>query len=269
VTSVFRTIEIGKLSCTGGTLKEVTVKSAHLNARSDCSVYVPEQASTPQTVPVVILLHGVYGSHWVWNLKGKAYRTLQSLIDDSVIPPMILATPSDGLWGDGSGYLKHNGQDFERWITEDVPHLVHEATGNGHHAPLYIAGLSMGGYGALRLGAKHPSLFRAFAGHSSITAFEELSQHFVEESPEAYAQLETRPLSVIETILKNSDQIRPFRLDCGKEDPLIEGNRLLHQQLKEANIPHDYEEFPGGHDWPYWEKHIRTTFRFFGHHSTT
>lgn len=261
-TSHFRTTEIGDFPYEGGVLKHVTVKSPALKARADCSVYAPNQVQRGQSVPVVILLHGVYGSHWIWNGMGQAHTTLQALIDQGEVAPMILTTPSDGLWGDGSGYLKHNRQDFERWIVEDVPELVHEVTGNAKDVSLFIGGLSMGGYGALRIGARHPGKFKAFSGHSSITVFEEMSQ-FVEEPLERYNIEDPDAVAVITAMRSNREHLAPFQFDCGIDDPLIEGNRTFHHQLKEAGIPHEYTEHPGGHEWSYWTKHVATTFRFF------
>jgi len=62
---------------------------------------------------------------------------------------------------------------------------------------------------------------------------------------------------------KNLKNIPPLRFDCGKGDALIEGNRLLHTQLLELGVPHEYEEFDGAHEWPYWQKHLESTLRFF------
>jgi len=60
----------------------------------------------------------------------------------------------------------------------------------------------------------------------------------------------------------NLDHLPPLRFDCGTEDSLIEANRELHRTLTQMSIPHDYQEFPGGHDWPYWTEHIRQTLAF-------
>lgn len=260
--SYFRTTETGDFPCPGGILKHVTVKSPALGARADTSVYVPDQARGLKKVPVVILLHGVYGSHWSWAGKGQAHTTLQSLIDSCEISPMILAMPSDGLWGDGSAYLNHNGKDFEKWIIDEVPQLVSEVTGNAPDAPLFIAGLSMGGYGALRLGATYPERFAAFAGHSSITRFSEMAL-FVEEPLAAYGDIDENQTAVITALLRNKDRLPPFHFDCGVDDPLIEGNRQLDSQLQAAGITCSYQELAGAHEWPYWIKHIRQTFLFF------
>ena len=245
-----------------GTMKLMTVKSPALAARADLSIFIPDQAKDLTNVPVVILLHGVWGSHWVWSLMGEAHLTLQQLIDNGELPPMILAMPSDGLWGDGSGYLPHGSQDFGKWIVEDVPHAVSEATGNALDAPHFINGLSMGGFGALRLGASKPDRFLAFAGHSSITDTSQMPL-FVEEPVAAYTEGKSEDQSVLQTILKHRDNLRPFRFDCGVDDLLIEHNRELKRALDEAKIPHEYEEHPGGHEWPFWIKHLRDTLKFF------
>src|SRR5205085_5525121 len=99
--------------------------------------------------------------HWGWALRGAAHRTAARLIAAKTIPEMVLAMPSDGLHGKGSGYLQHSDRDCERWIVEDVPAAVRLAGVNiTDQSPQFICGLSMGGYGALRLGAKYSKQFR-------------------------------------------------------------------------------------------------------------
>jgi len=260
--SKFRTIEISEPRFEAEGLRWVTVKSRALKHRADLSLFVPRQAAETPTLPLVILLHGVYGSHWAWALKGGAHRTAQGLIDAREIPPMALAMPSDGLWGDGSGYLRHREADFERWIVEEVPAAAREAMpGQSEQSPLFINGLSMGGFGALRLAGKFPGKFRGAGGHSSITQFDQF-RLFVEEPLEQYG-CAADDRSVLETLMRNRDRLPPLRFDCGREDPLIEYNRELNRELKKTGIPHVYEEFPGGHSWPYWETHLADMLRFF------
>ncbi len=263
--SYFRTIETGDLDLGIGTLQMITVKSPSLKMRSDISLYIPGNTQLPANTPVVILLHGVYGSHWAWFLNARAHVTLHNLIESGRVPPMILVAPSDGLWGDGSGYLKHKSKDFEKWIVDDVPRAVSEVTGNAPDASHYIAGLSMGGFGALRLGAKYCHLFRAFAGLSSITEFSQLTQ-FIEEPLGDYAQTDNP--SVIEEIKQHSKQSLKFQFNCGLGDPLIENNRRLHHQLNELGIEHTYHEYQGSHEWPYWSAHIGETLQFFAEHES-
>ena len=107
----FRTIEISPPDL--DRLRYVTVKSRALRGRADICVFTPIQTESLTDVPLVILLHGVYGSHWSWAHQGHAHRILASLIASDAVPPMALAMPSDGLWGDGSGYVSHGAQNFE------------------------------------------------------------------------------------------------------------------------------------------------------------
>jgi putative tributyrin esterase len=278
--SKFRTIEVSDPRFEHDGLREVTFKSPALGGRADVTLFVPPAAaaataSASRDVPVVVLLHGVYGSHWAWAKKGAAHRTAARLIERGTIPPVVLAMPSDGLWGDGSGYVRHAGgndgdagagatpRDFERYVVDDVPACVAEVVPSvTAGSPLFIAGLSMGGFGALRLGAKHPRRFRGVSGHSSITHFSQMSR-FVEEPLAAYGPPPEAEQSVLHWMTTNRATLPPVRFDCGTEDPLIEDNRRLHRELDVLGIPHVYEEFPGGHEWPYWERHLEDSLRFF------
>lgn len=258
-----RTVECSDPALTPDGLHVVTVKSAALRQRADLTLYVTPQAAGRQDVPLVILLHGVYGSHWAWAFKGGAHRTAQRLVDEGALPPCVLAMPSDGLWGDGSGYVAHRGQDFERWIVDEVPAAARAAVGACSEAsPLCIGGLSMGGFGALRLAGRHPQRFAAAAGHSSVTEAAQLDA-LMDESREGWSAAPA-DLSVFEALRTAPGALPPLRFDCGRDDPFIAANRRLHADLQDAGIAHDYAEHDGGHGWDYWTLHLEDTLRFFG-----
>lgn len=258
----FSTVEVSDPALAPEGLVFVTVKSPALRQRADLTLFQPRQAAGQRGVPVVVLLHGVYGSHWAWAFKGAAHRTLQRLVDAGEVPPMVLAMPSDGLWGDGSGYLPHGAQDFERWIVEDVPAAVRTVLPACEEAsPRCIAGLSMGGWGALRLAGRHPQAFVAAAGHSSLT--EAAQWHRLLEDPREAPASTAGPARVIDAWRQAAGPLPRLRLDCGLDDPWLAANRQLHADLQAAGIPHEYAEHPGGHDWPYWTVHLEDTLRFF------
>ena len=243
-------------------MRVATVKSDALRGRADVTLFVPPHGVGLKDLPVVILLHGVYGSHWGWTLKGGAHRTAARMIASGEIPPMVLVMPSDGLWGDGSGYVRHVGQDFEQWIVEEVPEVAREAVpAVSPRSPLFLAGLSMGGFGALRLGARYPGRFRAVSGHSSVTEVDPLIRYIVEDCSGWSSLPEDR--SVLAAMLRGQGRLPAIRFDCGTGDPWIQANRELHRALEAEGIPHTYEEFPGGHTWDYWELHLEDTLRFF------
>jgi putative tributyrin esterase len=257
--SRFRTTEISDPAFESDNLRFITVKSPNLGGRGDICLFIPPEI-TATNLPFITLLHGVYGSAWIWSQKAGVHRTALRMIKSGEIPPMVIAMPSDGLRGDGSGYLPHRAQDCESWIADDVPAaLIENIPQVSDSSPRFIAGLSMGGYGALRIGAKFAGRFAAISGHSSITEVWQMAR-FVEEPLFSYDT--DFNSSVHQAIIGAGAKLPPLRFDCGVADELIGANRTLHGQLQAAGIPHIYEEFPGGHEWPYWTEHIADTLRF-------
>lgn len=259
----YRTVEISDPAFEGDSLRLLTFKSPALRRRGDVTLFVPPGCEAAEDLPLVLLLHGVYGSHWAWSLKGGAHRTALRLIGQNRIRPLVIAMPSDGLWGDGTGYLPHPSADYEAWIVEDVVGCVTEVLPClGPHSKLFIAGLSMGGYGALRLGAKYSDRFGGISGHSSMTHANQMSR-FVEEPLSSYGAPGEEGLGVLYWMKMKREVLPPVRFDCGSEDDLIEENRRLHRELTAENIPHSFFEFEGGHTWAYWQRHLSDTLLFF------
>jgi enterochelin esterase-like enzyme len=259
---MFRTLEVSNPEFAPPGLRFVTVKSAALGQRADVLLFVPPQAAALEDVPLVLLLHGVYGSHSAWAFKGGAHLTAQRLIDAGEIPPLVLAMPSDGLWGDGSGCIPHAAQDFERWIVDEVPAAARAACSACSAAsPLCIAGLSMGGFAALRLAGRYPQRFVAAAGHSSVTEAAQLDA-LIAETRAGWATA-TADQSVIAALRDATTPLPALRFDCGRDDPFIAANRQLHAELQAAGIAHSFAEHDGGHGWDYWAQHLEDTLRFF------
>lgn len=225
-------------------LRHATANSRALGRRADVTF-------AGSSGPLVILLHGVYGSHWAWAHKAGAHR-----LADGV----VLAMPSDGLFGLGSGYVRHAGGDFASWILDEVPWLASQAVpGVDADAPIALAGLSMGGFGALLLAARHPERVRAAYGMSSITDFAQMRLFVGDISGYDVADDDR---SVLDACVAAGAALPPIGFDCGTTDPLIEPNRELHAGLDAAGIEHAYAEHPGGHEWPYWAAHLPDALAF-------
>jgi putative tributyrin esterase len=257
---IFDPIELSDPKLEHDGLRHLTFHSPALRGRGDVSLYIPHGVAFPAELPLVLLLHGVYGSHWAWFLKGAAHRTAQDLIDSGEIRPMLLAAPSDGLSGDGSGYWPMPGRDAEAWIAHDVPTCIREQFSS--HGPTFLCGLSMGGYGALRLGFKYPDRFRGISTHSSITHAEQMYD-FVRDRDLNLSAMPAFEHDILHWARTHRDQLPPVRFDCGQDDPLFEASTALHRELRSLSIPHTYESFPGRHEWPYWRQHIASTLHFF------
>jgi putative tributyrin esterase len=238
----------------------LTMYSPALRRRADVTLFVPP-GSQDRALSLLILMHGVYGSHWNWWVLGKLPATVAEMLASGEIGAFAVAMPSDGLWGDGSGYVAHKEMDAESWIMDDVPACVHELLPNIQVERMFLGGLSMGGFGALRLGAKHASRVAGISAHSPVTSVANLSQH-VHEPRNAYLRAGKRDTDPLYWMRRNRVPLPPIRIDCGTEDSLIESNRALHAALVKERVAHEYEEASGGHDWVYWQKQLPRTLRF-------
>jgi putative tributyrin esterase len=255
----FRFIELSDPRYESQGLRHLTFHSSALRGRGDVTLFVPDDVPPGTTLPLVILLHGGRASHWSWACSGGVHRRAETLIDSGEIEPVVIAMPSDGMRGDGTGYLHWRDVDVESWIMDDVVacvrHIVPQAGG-----ALFLAGLSMGGYASLRLGAKYAHAVRGISAHSSVTTLDHLLP-LLARSRQEIAGEHADPVVWIE---RNRSVLPPLRFDCGLEDGLLAANRELHLALDERGIQHTYAEHPGGHDWTYWSEHVVTTLRFFG-----
>ncbi|HEV8549223.1 MAG TPA: hypothetical protein VGQ57_09345, partial [Polyangiaceae bacterium] len=81
----FATVELSDPRFERDGLRLVTVKSLALGRRADLTVYVPPGGTDP--MPLVVLLHGVNGSHWSWSQRGGVHLTAARLIETGELPP--------------------------------------------------------------------------------------------------------------------------------------------------------------------------------------
>ncbi len=238
----------------------VTLYSPALRRRADITLFIP-QGNRNQALPLLILMHGVYGSHWNWSVLGNVPGTAMEMIKDGTIGPLAIAMPSDGMWGDGSGYVAHRDLNAESWIMDDVPACVLALCPKLQVGQIFLAGQSMGGFGALRLGAKYAARVAGVSAHSAVTSLADLMQH-VEQPLKEYQTIGKRDTDLLYWMRRHRALLPPIRIDCGTGDALLDSNRGMHEALLRDRILHSYEEHPGGHDWEYWQQHVRATLRF-------
>ncbi len=259
----FRTVRNSPPGVLPAGLQFVTVQSPSLSGRGDLAIFSPPGvAPDAENVPLVVLLHGVYGSFWNWAFNGGVHDVLSALLDAGEVGPMVLAMPSDGLAGEGTGYLDHGAADYERWVIDDVPACVAEAIPSvTERSPLMLAGNSMGGFGALRLAARHVDRVAGVAAHSPITDLDELALFTVDDIGTTLG-VPASERSVAALLERGRDHIGSVHIDCGTQDPLIGSNRRLHEALERSGVRHRYEEYDGAHDWASWHRRIAVGLTF-------
>lgn len=259
-------LEVSNPAYTPTNTQFLTIHSSHLGRRHDVSIY--NVNAKGKKVPIIILMHGVYGNHWVWTNLGGIDKVYEQVKAQQGISDFILVMPSDGGLHDGSAYLPttHNGN-YEQWIMDDVLSAVIETVPSASaQSNLYLSGLSMGGYGALRLGIKHADKIAGISAHSSITQLAEINL-FTDINLATYQCENSEEANIIywvkHWLATNKETLPPLRFDCGKNDELFQGNIAFDKALNDLNIEHQFDIFDGEHAWEYWHEHVAKTFAFF------
>jgi len=217
--------------------------------------------------PVLYLLHGLTGHYDNWTKR-------TSLSGYAAQYSMIVVTPegNNGWYIDSATVPTDK---YETYILEElIPDVERRYRVTSTREGRAIAGLSMGGYGAMKFGIKHPHLFSLAAsmsgalGAASWTDKEvgpggirdSLMQTFGPANSPTRAGNDLRKL-VREFQPKPAAPLPYLYLDCGTEDFLIADNRDFVRLLVELKLPHEYRQLPGAHSWPYWDAQVQEVLR--------
>lgn len=232
-------------------LVEVCRESAVAGKRVDLRLLLPEVGEPPY--PCLYLLHGLTGDSRSWLRNSLLEFHVSGL-------PLIVVMPD----GYRSWYTRNGlNEDYGRYVAEETVDFVDRFFPTvSSRAGRHIAGLSMGGYGALRLALRHSERFESASSHSGALIPWEREPALL--SPEETAHLFGDSPNGSEHDLLAAAQLAspPPRLlfDCGLEDtPWLEINRKVHRHL---SVDHEYREYPGGHDWAYWEARLPGLLNF-------
>ena len=265
-----------------GIVKEKQViKSVILNKEVHYSIYLPSDYHTSdRAYPVTYLLHGYGDADDGWIQFGEINRLADEGIKTGKMPPMIIVTP-DGFTSfyinSGNGSL--NYEDF--FIKELIPHIEKTYKVKAERKYRGIAGLSMGGYGALIYALKYPNLFVASAPLSAAVwtdndivglddnMYNGLFSNSIGKNLKGKDRLTATwlinsPMSIIEK--KTTEELSKVKywIDCGDDDFLTIGNAQLHIALTNKKVPHEFRMREGGHNWTYWRTGVIDALSFIG-----
>ncbi|MDH7568845.1 MAG: alpha/beta hydrolase family protein [Armatimonadota bacterium] len=226
------------------------------------SVLLPDyEGATGGPYPVLYLLHGLSDDHRAWTSWTSLDRYLRKY-------PMIVVMP-DGERGFYTNMVE--GPAYEDYLIHDLMGHI-EGCYNVLKGPRHtaIGGLSMGGYGAMKLGLKYPERFGSVGAHSSAFNATRRSENDrlgpelrrIFGPPGSPQRAENDPYLLAEKLAAQA--LPELYFDCGVDDPLIADSRAFHAHLTQLGIPHLYQEFPGAHNWGYWDQHIQDSLR---HHA--
>ncbi len=242
----------------------VQFNPAHLGGMAvRFNVILPvEYATSTARYPVLYLLHGYTGDFTDWV-------TLTNITDYARTYREIIVMPE----GDNGFYTNSYSDPKRAWedyiIQDLIPYVdTHFRTITTRQGRA-IAGLSMGGYGALKLALKYPQMFCAVASLSGAPAAAQwsaekpfLRDQALRQVVEAAFGPKDNPGRAandpFELVKKLPADLRPqLYLAVGSSDFLLEENRAFVASLAQLKIPYEYRESPGTHDWWFWDRQIQ------------
>jgi putative tributyrin esterase len=219
-------------------------------------VILPDVGKPP--FPTLYLLHGLSDDHTIWLRRTRVESYAAEY-------PLMIVMP-DGF----RGFYTNNdaGPKYGDYLCNELPTVIERNfPAKSAREARGIGGLSMGGYGAMRSAFAHPELFASAHSHSGAVMNGSRSTP-PNRYPEAKQIFGKTPKGTEHDVLflakraHKAKTLPALSLDCGLSDFLLQDNREFHRALEKLKIPHDYQEFPGDHNWDYWDVHIRPALAF-------
>lgn len=233
--------------------------SETLELSTSMTVILPQQTRTqiglagaatgPAGAPVLYLLHGLSDDHTIWARRTSIERYVAPLGLAVVMPAVHRSFYAD----------EAHGHAFFSFLSDELPHLVssffHVST---RPEDTYVAGLSMGGYGALKWALRQPGRFAAAASMSGALDVAAL----VDERRDLFARIFDGPPGPDDdlfALLAAADvaTMPPLHISCGTEDPLVEGSRRFVRAAEAAGARVTVDFRPGEHEWGFWDDEIQ------------
>ena len=235
--------------------------SASLNKQTQVNIIIPASKQQPAPRKTLWLLHGLTDDHsgWVRYTGIEKYAAAYNL---NVVMPNV-----DRSWYTNTAY----GANYFDFVAQELPAFCckHFTEFSNAREENLVAGLSMGGYGALKLALTYPEQYSAcisLSGSLDVTRkgrrynFDEWRSIFGFEMASA-DELAGTPHDLFylaEQAAKTDKALPALYLWCGTEDSLIEINGRFHDHLRALDIAHTYEYSEGDHSWKWWDKHIQS-----------
>lgn len=209
--------------------------------------------------PVLYLLHGWSGNH-------NSFVKDTGLMQYAAEYQMIVITPEGGNgWYTDSATVPSDQYEsyFLRELITDVDGRFRTIADRQGRS---IAGVSMGGYGALKFGFKYPEKFSLTASMSGALDAAVRTDEASIMQTFGGSDSSTRKTNDLPQLAREFPGDRLvllpyFYLDCGTDDPWLASNRDFSGVLMERKIVHEYRQLPGGHIWTYWDQQLREVLR--------
>ena len=247
-------------------LNEVHFFSESLGMHTSMNVILPQrrlmnaQTRRKRKYRTLYLLHGYSDDYSAWLRWSSIERYVEGMNLAVVMPSAHLSFYTD---------MEHGGK-YWQFISEEVPAVAQDMFPlSSKRADNFVAGLSMGGYGAFKLALTHPDRFAAAASLSGSLDIRDTVKGFGETDAEAwlasmrdiFGDLRKVPGSKHDLYRlaekASRSTVRPsLYVCCGTDDPDYESNLNFCEQLRSLDFDLTFEDASGGHDWAFWDSMI-------------
>jgi S-formylglutathione hydrolase FrmB len=269
----------------GSRVQYKTYASALMNRELRYGIYLPPSYETSGTrrYPVLYFLHGLNENEMRWSTRGETDLLLDKMIADKAIGEFIVAIPMSSTTSFYTNARNGSAPWEDAVIKEFVPLIESTYRVNATRATRGISGISMGGYGALKIAMKHPEMFGSVSTHSAalvpdfnsttvagrrLDQFKSLFDNiygigFLGGGPLDLSYWNANnPLELAKDTAKLQNMKVYF--DCGTEDEygFYGGQQVLDDLLTKAKYPHTAALYPGVHGWDYAKQHTRQSLLF-------
>lgn len=241
------------------------IKAETIRMVTSVSVILPHDIHcTTEPVKALYLLHGRSHNHSVWT----RYTALEQYAEQYNLA-VIMPEVNRSFYSN----MKY-GVDYHTYISEELPKLCesmfHISTDSKDR---YVAGMSMGGYGALKTALSSPD---RYAGCAAISAVTDIRQHIKETPASNPKKQEFEGIFGSDFTVTTDDDmfelserqaalssLPKLYLACGTEDHLYEENIRFRNHLSALPYKTTYEEWPGIHDWIFWDEAVKRLLKHF------
>lgn len=213
-------------------------------------------AVTSSAPPVLYLLHGLSDDHTTWVRRTSIERYAAPLGLAVVMPAVHRSFYAD----------ETHGHRYWTFLSEELPQVVEAFFRvSQRREETFVAGLSMGGYGALKWALREPHRFAGVASMSGALDLRRLGRR-----PERAGLVQRvfggtpgRQDDLL-ALLASADisALPPVHLSCGTQDLLIQDNREFAQAARQAGAQLTEDFHPGEHEWGFWDAEIQTVLEW-------
>lgn len=242
---------------------QALMRTTTINAIIPCDkMYFDGKRREFKPFKTLYLLHGIFGNYTDWVTGTRIQRWAQ---DHNLA--VIMPSGENKFYVDNPRSMDFGSEFIHELVlvTRDMFRL------STKREDTFIAGLSMGGYGAMTNGLKYNDLFSHIAGLSGAFKLDDYI-NATDDDPtpifrKSYVESVFGDLSKLrgsdkdyeylaEKLAKSGKELPEIYLACGSEDELMKGNKAFRDYLKKLGYNVKWEEGPGGHDWDFWDTYI-------------